>query len=378
MLGTFAAWNLGTLQARALPLAAELRRLGVRPAIITTPWDMPSEAGVVDEIDGVTLINTTAASARFPFKAVNEQVRRVNELNAPIVHVFKPKGFGGFAGQILARSKTLIVDSDDWEGDGGWNDAAGYSWPQRRVFQYQEQHLLRAATYVTAASTLLQERATGLRDDAPAGSVHLLENGLPAQRIRDLGAGRISRPSTIDPPVLLLYSRFAEFEPGWLEAFITALDHRLTAPATLRVVGVLEDETPSTLGCERLEVSLMGYVAYDRIPTILGSSTLALYPYRDTPITRAKQSVKLLEQMAAGCPVIASDVGDVARTLGDGGIALTDADPQHFAAKAVELLDTPQALDRMSVAGQERIRQDFDIRGLAQRLLNIYTSAGLS
>ncbi|MCZ7673362.1 MAG: hypothetical protein M5U34_42740 [Chloroflexi bacterium] len=45
----------------------------------------------------------------------------------------------------------LIVDSDDWEGWGGWNDRAPYSPLQKRFFAWQEQWGGATATPLTVA-----------------------------------------------------------------------------------------------------------------------------------------------------------------------------------------------------------------------------------
>ena len=377
MLGTFAAWKLGTIQARALPLASELQKLGVRITIVTTPWDMPSEAGMVDVVDGVTIVNTNDTSPRAPLMAVMQQVQWVRRLSPALVHVFKPKGFGGLAGRALMRSVPVIVDSDDWEGDGGWNQVAGYPRLQQRMFQFQEHDLLRNALHVTAASTLLEERALRLRGTDRNLKVHRIANGLTTRRLTDLAAGRTFPPSRHDPPVVTLYSRFAEFEPGWLEAFTTALNLNLNRPLTLLIVGEPIAQSNRVKETELVKVEMMGYVSSDSIPAILGRSTLAVYPYRDSLITRSKQSVKLLELMAAGCPVVASDVGDVAATLGAGGDIVSGAEPETFARRVTQLLDAPDRLDSMSAEGQSRARLRFDFDSLARQLLDVYSDAGL-
>ncbi len=377
MLGTFAMWNLGTLQARALPFARAMQAHGLNTAIVTTPWDMPSEAGVLDIVDGVTVINTAAASARNPLPAIRQQVGWVNKLKPRLVHVMKPKGFGGMAARLLHNSLPIVVDSDDWEGDGGWNDAGNYSWPQRRVFQYQENDLLQRANVVTAASTFLAERTTSLRNGDDA-SVFLVENGLEAGWMNQLAAGRTSPPSVIDPPVIVLYSRFAEFGENWLPELADSLATRLKIPATLRVIGAVPQGTslPDSVG--PLNIECMGYVAKSQLPELLGSSTLAVYPYEDSLITRSKQSVKLLELMAAGCPVIGSDVGDIGHVLASSGVTLSGADPVRFATEVCALLDEPGRMDIMSSAATDRIQGQFGFDYLSSKLLDAYLAAGLS
>lgn len=376
MLGTFSTWNLGTIQARALPLATELRSLGVRPAIVVTPWDMPSEAGVIDVIGGVPIINTKTASPTQPLSAIRQQINWVRKLNPALVHVFKPKGFGGFAGRALSASMPLVVDSDDWEGDGGWNATGDYGLLQRRVFHYQEQDLLRRAAYVTAASTLLAERARQMRKSA-GNTVTRLPNGITRKRWQELSSARQTLPASIDPPVVLLYSRFAEFENDWLASFVSALSALTDRKLIVRVVGDAANQTKASVSGGEIQLETMGYVSWEMVPRLLGTSTIAVYPYRDSLVTRSKQSVKLLEQMAAGCPIVASDVGDIALTLGAAGVVLPDASPERFARSTVELLTQPERLNVMSAAGTERIRSGFLFEDLARGLLDVYRQVGL-
>lgn len=376
MLGTFSAWNLGTIQARALPLASELRALGIRPVIVVTPWDMPGESGAMDVIDGVPLLNTQAVSARMPVMAIAQQIRWVHRLSPAVIHVFKPKGFGGSAGRLLSRSLPVVVDSDDWEGDGGWNDIAGYSAVQRRVFNLQEQDLLKRADYVIAASTVLERRARLMRNGADSTVVRV-PNGLTLQRWTDLSTARTLAPSAIDPATILLYSRFAEFQPDWLARYVQALARLTVRPVTVRVIGHAENQTLPRFENSLVNVNMLGYVPFDRLPELLASSSLAVYPYEDSRVTRSKQSVKLLEQMAAGCPLIASDVGDIALTLGNAGVVLPKSTPESFARTSIKLLCQPRRLDTMSAAGTERIRSEFLFSNLAQNVLDIYRRAGL-
>ena len=376
MLGTFSTWRLGTIQARALPFATSLAELGVRAAIVTTPWDAPAEAGVVDVAGGIPVINTDSVSTRLPVRAIRQQVEWVRRFNPAVVHVLKPRGFGGLAARMLERSYPIVVDSDDWEGDGGWNDSGNYPWLQQRVFHHQELDLLTRAGHVSAASTLLAQRARQLRPRREH-SVHQIENGLTAERVQTMAAARAIRQSEVDPPVVVLYSRFAEFEDTWLQRFVTALRSRGTTSLTVRVIGRdrIPADPPAIDGSITLD--LMGYVASQDVPALLGSTTVAVYPYQDSLITRAKQSVKLLELMAAGCPIIASDVGDVAGTLGAGGRILQSADPVSFATEVCDLLECPTHLNEMSALAMARIRDRYTFSALAPRMLALYQQAGL-
>ena len=375
MLGTFSAWNLGTLQARALPMAHALKTHGVNVAVVTTPWDQPSEAGVIDAIDGVPLINTCSTSTTLPLPAVREQLAWIRRLRPSAVHVMKPRGFGGLAARLLPGSVPLVIDSDDWEGNGGWNDSGKYTWTQQRIFHAQEHDLLKRADIVTAASTLLAHRAALLRGSGE--QVHLVANGINRQRLNELMAARSNPPSKVDPPVVVLYSRFEEFPSDWLSRFVSELAGRTTRNVLVRVIGRDRAPLDPPVRAGSVNVEFMGYVALSQVPELLGSATVAVFPYQDSLITRAKQSVKLLELMAAGCPVIASDVGDVAGVLDVAGIARPGVEPSMFAEEAASLMNQPDELDAMSATAQARAHDAYRIDVVSKPLIDAYRATGL-
>ncbi len=376
MAGTFAAWRLGTLQARALPFARELRSHGIRCSIVTVPWDTPIESGVRDAISGVEVFNTSSSSVQsFPL-AVTEQCRRILALRPKAVHVFKPKGFGGLAGQILSRRLPIVVDSDDWEGDGGWNDVGDYSILQRRLFDWQERSMLRKASAVTAASHLLTRRAITLRD----GSKHhvtWIPNGLD-----DDWANRLSQPrrasvqSANHRTTIVLYSRFAEFGPEWLPRFLTSLSSRMTESELVKVV-IVGDMPELSFENERVKLDQMGYVAHETLPVVLGQADIAIYPYFDSLITRSKNSVKILELLTSGCATIASRIGDVPAIAPNGMVMLDSTDPDAFAAEAMHLLRNPDRRRAISVRGQRDVTSTFTIGAITQRLIGSYRIAGI-
>src|SRR5205085_11694915 len=103
------------------------------------------EAGVIDIIDGVPVINTRRTSTQQPLGVVAELLGRVRSMQPRVVHVFKPKGFGGLVAQVVIGHIPVAIHSDDWAGDFGCNYLARYHVAQRRIFDYQERTLLAAA-----------------------------------------------------------------------------------------------------------------------------------------------------------------------------------------------------------------------------------------
>jgi glycosyltransferase involved in cell wall biosynthesis len=121
----------------------------------------------------------------------------------------------------------------------------------------------------------------------------------------------------------------------------------------------------------------MGYVARELIPTMLARTEIALFPYADSLVTRSKQSIKLLELMASGCAVIASDVGDIATSLGSTGELVPNADPVVFAEQTARLLACRDTIRERGAAASARVRSRFVVPVVAERLHDVYRSLGI-
>ncbi len=376
-LGTFGAWNLGTIQSRALPFARQLHTLGYSVSIVTTPWDMSLESGCLDTSSGVNIINTASASSRFPVQAVAQQLEWIERLNPQIVHLFKPRGFGGFSVQFLPYGRLYILDSDDWEGDGGWNDSRKYGPIARRLFEWQEKSLISNASVITGASTLLVERARRLRQAMPPDTVRYLPNGLEQSWADQLGRTRRDASARWQQHRILFYSRFEEFSPYWIDHFCNALADVAQDPVNVLIVGRLPGNTAVSPMYGHVSVTAVGFASRRDLPSLLQSATLAVYPYEDSLITRSKQSVKLLELMAAGCPVVASVTGENRVTLGQAGFVLKGSDPVEYAIKISRLLNQPELLADMSEIGVKRVQDQFTFEKLTPGLVEIYKAAGL-
>ncbi len=380
MLGTFSVWTRGTLQSRALPLARSITsQTGLRVAIVTTPWDDPESAGKVESSDGVTIFNTQHIHPSKSPLAVAEQACLLRHLRPTLMHVMKPKGFGGLTAQLrtaLPDRIPLVVDIDDWEGDGGWNDLGGYGLLSRRLFAYQERHLLRRAEQVTAASTLLEERARRIRCGLVQEGVTYLPNGLDPSWLLSLRqAGQVTSTSESKQSVLL-YSRFAEFSVTWLRLFVSSLDRLVQEPTTFEVIGDFDMARLGRLEFQNITLRSHGYLRREQLPAALGKATIALFPYEDNLINRSKQSVKLLELMASGRPIVACDVGDIAR-IGGAAIEISSSpDAPTVAGCVAGLLRDDSRRQRLGREAGNRAGY-YSIETLAQSLLGVYERAGL-
>jgi glycosyltransferase involved in cell wall biosynthesis len=84
-----------------------------------------------------------------------------------------------------------------------------------------------------------------------------------------------------------------------------------------------------------------------------------------------------LEAMAAGCPVITTDVPVVNETVRDGenGLLAPYNDPAGLAAAICRLLDDPALRDRLVANGHRTVTEQFNGDALTERTLDVYREA---
>ena len=188
MIGPFAFKPKGTVSVRAFFIARALVKRGHNVTILMPPYDNLADSGRVWEQDGVRLENMamqrndTVRQLVVPARLA----RRAAMLEPDVVHVFKPIGYSGLAGIYLRwfSRRPLVLDTDDWEGTGGWNDVNPYPALWKKLFDWQERWMARHADAVTVVSRTLQEQVIGF--GARPERVVYLPNG-PDARLRQYG-----------------------------------------------------------------------------------------------------------------------------------------------------------------------------------------------
>jgi L-malate glycosyltransferase len=85
----------------------------------------------------------------------------------------------------------------------------------------------------------------------------------------------------------------------------------------------------------------------------------------------------LLEAMAAGLPVVATDVGGNAEVVvaGETGLLVPPRDPAALGEAVLLLLKDPERARAMGAAARARVREHFTVERMVARLQDLYTAA---
>ncbi|MEP7200211.1 MAG: glycosyltransferase family 4 protein [Chloroflexota bacterium] len=369
-VGPFGLSPKRTMAARALPLAQALTRRGHTVVMLLPPWSNPVAAGTSSDECGVRVVNLPLPPripVLFHFWLTLALLHRALALQPDVIHCFKPKAYAGLVAWCIWQLKRLgvtrtrlVVDADDWEGAGGWNDVERYTWPLKKFFAWQERWGLTHADAITVASRALQTIVWSL--GVPRTRVLCVPNGVS---VPDHATTR-PRDHPTTRPSLLLYTRFFEFDLSR----VARLFARIGAQhPSLRFV-VLgtgffgeEQQFAQLLDASgmRERVTWLSWPPPDGLAATFARATLAVYPFDDTLLNRTKCAVKLTELLNAGVPVVAEAVGQNAEYIahGESGLLVRAGDADAFVAAVTQLLNDDDLRARIGDGARRRMADHF-------------------
>ncbi|WP_226010904.1 glycosyltransferase family 4 protein [Halomicrobium salinisoli] len=147
-----------------------------------------------------------------------------------------------------------------------------------------------------------------------------------------------------------------------LEAFESVDDAKLLIAGT----GALYEPLADAVRDQELEAELLGYC--DDVPSLMASADVFVLPsYREgTPRV-------ITEAMAAGLPVVATDIAGIPEQVRDGetGYLVEPGDVRSLSDHLEELLDDPQKRTQFGRAGRERVTR-FALETAQERYRKLY------
>ncbi len=102
-------------------------------------------------------------------------------------------------------------------------------------------------------------------------------------------------------------------------------------------------------------------VPHAGVPEVLRQIDVLVLPSTDTRYWSEQFGRVLIEAMACGVPVLASDSGGIPEVVGEAGILFRRGDSNELREKLQRLLGDRKEWMRRSVAGRERALNEFDV-----------------
>jgi glycosyltransferase involved in cell wall biosynthesis len=272
-----------------------------------------------------------------------------------IVHVNSAKASAlGRLAAALARVPIRVYTVHGWAFRAhGWPASALYRWAER---------LLRPLTTVTVCVADSERRAGLAAHTCEERTTVVIRNGVDPGSFRP-GVAHSRRPR------LVTVGRLQA--PKDAVTLVRALAALRGRPFEAVLVGdgpdrpAVEEEV-RRLGLEPA-VELLG--ERDDVPELLGTADVFVLSSHSEGLP-----LSILEAMAAGLPVVASNVGGVSEVVvdGDTGLLVPPGDAQSLAAAIERLLEDPPLCRRLGEAGRIRVAEHFDLAAVQQAHLDLY------
>jgi glycosyltransferase involved in cell wall biosynthesis len=241
-------------------------------------------------------------------------------------------------------------------------------------FRYFEGRVMRRANAWIAFGHTVYDAQHGKPEYASRMS-RVISPGVDLERFRpDPQAGAVVRSRlgwTDDVPVVGFLGRFVP-EKG-LTTLMSALE-RTTSPWRALFVGggPMLDDLTAFAATRPDRVKVLTSVAHDEVPQHLNAMDVLCAPSETTSRWREQFGRMLIEAMACGVPVIASQSGEIPHVLADAGILVEERN-QPLWTSAIERLLTDRNTRRdLAARGLTRVHERFALPVVARAHLQFF------
>ena len=207
----------------------------------------------------------------------------------------------------------------------------------------------------------------------PAGRMRIVPNGIDLERVDaepsegDLAAARAALGPLDGRPVVVVVARRKD------QHVLLAGLPALRRPVAVACVGIEPDRELVALRDALPGRHKVAFVSFTERPLpFYRLATVAALPSRIEGLSQA-----LLEAMALGVPIVASDAGgnpDLV-TSGETGLLVPPLDPMAWARALDRVLGDGAFRARIARAGRELVRRDFTLERTAERTEAVYREA---
>lgn len=201
------------------------------------------------------------------------------------------------------------------------------------------------------------------------GKIIVIHNGVDSRRY-SVSDPRPSRSADWAPRVAVLANLIGyKGHSYFIEAWRTVQRQHPTATALLIGDGPMRGELEALVAAKGLDDSVRFLGRRDDVAAILSSVDCVVHPSLQEGFSNA-----ILEAMAMGKPVVATDVGGNREAVVDGetGYLVPPADPDAMAGAILRILADPERLAEFGAAGRQRVEQHFSIARMIRAYEVVY------
>jgi glycosyltransferase involved in cell wall biosynthesis len=251
------------------------------------------------------------------------------------------------------------------------NISKTYPWPLR---SFERRTMARADGWIAFGETVRDALAAREGYDSPS---QVIPPGVDVQRFRpDASAGRAIRARLGWSPDAVVVGYLGRFvEQKGIDVLTGALGgslHAGTCHALFVGGGDLESSLRAFASEHPGRVHVQTGVPHDEVHAWLNAMNMLCAPSQSTPRWREQFGRMLIEAMACGVPVIASDSGEMPVVVGDAGLVVGEADEAGWRDAIARLVADEPARRMYAARGIARVHAQFTWPIVARRHLEFF------
>lgn len=362
---------------RALGFARELVKNGYEVTILSVApnqkWRFSDHT-----IDGVRIVETPDLMPRSGYD-LWDAVRRVNWLRQrpfDLIHTFETRPVAILPSLFSQRQNNipLITDWCDWFGRGGSVEERKNKLLKnilRPIETFFEEHYRPGADGITVINTVLQKKATEL--GIPQTQQLLLPNGTNIQAIYPQPKQKIRKQLGLPAHAFYL---------GYTGSMFLA-DAHLMAAAFNKIQAQFPQARLLLIGYSNITVEQMvnvpeavirtGPVSYQQLADYVAACDIGWLPLADTPANKGRFPLKVSDFMAAGRPLLVSDVGDLGNFVKQWELGWsTKAQTATLAQAVLDIISEPDLLTKTGTHARHIAEIQFAWPVVTKKLDNFY------
>lgn len=347
------------------------RVLFVEPFISPLTWFKYPEIGIHAGLRSRLILveeNLSVLTPPFmlPFSSCSRFIMKANHqfLNRIVNSWQKKLGFGDailwvynpYGGYYQLKGKLVVYDCAD--------DYASFLGVDQEQLREVEAHLVKAADVVFVTAQALLDDRIQLNPNT-----FLIPNGVDFKRFALVGLGPIpDELKTLPRPIL----GFVGLIKNWVDLDLLELLARMRPDWSVVMVGPVAADVDTRRFHGLKNVHFLGQKDRDVLPHYVLGFDVCLNPLRNTPRTASINPSKVYQYLAAGKPVVSSDIPEV-RALGD--VVRLASSPEGFVEQIERALqeDDPNLVQaRLEVAR----RHDWGVlvEAMSQKIQEVLAS----
>jgi phosphatidylinositol alpha-mannosyltransferase len=351
------AWEAaGGVQVHVRNLATRLRDRGHEVSVLVPTTARPPEPWVrsVGQPIRVPYRGTVAPIAPMSYRRTRAVL---TEFRPDVVHVHEPLTPSASMFATLTAGAPIV--------------ATVHAYLDRSIAMEVAAPILRRVwRHVTVGVAVSEAAASFLRRAVPAAELEIVPNGV------DVSAFSSAQPRTDLPGGRrILWVNRLDAQKGFPVALAAFSKVLVEVPdATFVVVGEGKDRESLRLLTKQAlaRIDMRGAVENAEVPAYHAACEV----FVASAVGQESFGIAVVEAMAAGLPVVASDIPGYREVVTDGvdGLLVSPRDPEALAAGLVRILREPELAKPLGEAGRERART-FDWPIVVDRLEELYSRA---